>query len=220
MSIVLTQQGTSVRRGAPPSLADTSEGKAALNRRGEAIVMDGGLPRLTEMVRLGKSYYAKGTVTTKTLSQVAPTTAAASTLWNGNSAGNDCYVLEGIGMWSDVSGAAANLVTPYIQPSIVTTAAAPATAETDIIRNLQIGKGVGDTNATVSQTVTVTDNGWLALGTFELLAANKGAGLYIPLNGLFIIPPGHHVALHAAGTAATAEFGFYYIWHEVAIDLV
>jgi hypothetical protein len=191
-----------------------------LNAKGEVLMAQGSAP-LQELVRLGNSWYGKGVVTTAGLGQAVPTTAAASTLWNGEAAGGKSYVIQGVGYLADVSAGAAALLTIWAQPSIVATAAAPATAEAGVIRPLRFGKGTYGGGAIISQTVTVTDNGWLPLTTMNTaaLTANKGIGGYIELNGLFIIPPGHHLAMHSSGTNTTMEVGYYYVWHEVQLAL-
>ncbi len=207
------------RRGVAANLPDGIDIRLA-GTPGAGIYVTPDAAPLAEIVRQGEVWYAKGTVTTATLNQVAPTTGAASSLWNGEAAGGKSLILLAVGLWSDVSGGAANIITPYILPSIVQSAAAPATAEADIIRGFRLGDTYTGL-ATVSQTVTVTDNGWLALGTWDTaaLTANKGMGYFIPLPVPFIIPPLYYVGLHAVGTAATAEFGFYYVFQERQIDI-
>ena len=219
MSNFIVAQLPSRVRGVRPEYGEGTDNALATTKGGELIVAEG-LPKLTEIVRQGKSFYGKGVVTTATLNQTSPTTTAASTLWNGNGIGGPSFVLEGVGYVTDVSGGAANLLTIYIEPSIALATTVPATLEVGIIRPLRLGGTYGG-NAKISQTVTVTDNGWLPIHTMDTaaLTANKGIGNYIPLNGLFIIPPGYYVALAACGTAATMEVGYYYVWHEVQLDL-
>jgi hypothetical protein len=218
-NFIVSQAPTNVRN-TRANLGEATGQPLQITKGGELITAEG-LPKLTEIVRQGKSFYGKGVVTTATLNQTLPTTAAASTLWNGNGVGGASYVLEGVGIWTDVSGGAANVITPYIEPSIVFSATVPTTVEAGVIRNLRLGAGTYSGSAKISQTVTVTDNGWLALTTYNTaaLTANLGIGMYIPLNGLFVIPPGYYVAMHSVGTAATAEVGYYYVWHEVQLDL-
>ena len=221
MSIVLTQSLTRVRKSTPPVYADQQEASIALTEQG-AVIAQPATPRLTESVRLGSSWYGRGVVTTKTLNQVVPTTTAASTLWNGNAVGGKSLVVEGIGYFTDVSGGAANLLTIYAAPSIVASATVPTTAEAATFRNLRFGVGAYGGGAKISQTVTVTDTGWLPLVTIDTaaLTTNKAIGGFIPLNGLFIIAPQFYLALAATGTAATMELGYYYVFHEVQLNLV
>ena len=221
MSVILTQTATKVRRSGAPSYADGQEASFALSEHG-ALLVQQALPPMTELVRLGKTYYGKGTTTTATLNQTIPTTTAAATLYNGNSAGGASYLVHGVGFWTDVSGGAANLLTIYVEPSIVALATLPATSDTPVIRNCRFGAGVYGGSAGISHTVTVTDNGWLPIFTMDTaaLTANKGIGTFIPLNGLFVVAPGYYLAAAACGTAATAEVGYYFVWSEVQLNLL
>ena len=220
MGIVLTQSAARVRKSGVPAYSDAQEAPLALTEHGNLITQQG-LPPLAEIVRQGNSYYGKGVVTSVSLGQVLPTTLAVSTLWNGEAAGGKSYVLEAVGFWSDVSAGAVSWYQLYGMPSIVSSAAAPTTAEVGIIRPLRVGKGAYGGSAKISQAVTVTDNGWLPLGPAVQATTTTALGMgdYVNLNGLFIIPPGYYFCLHVVGTNTTAEMGFFYVWHEVQMNL-
>ena len=218
--IAIRQTPSRVRKTGLPAYSDYQEVPVALSEHGAAFTQ-AAMPFLSEAVRLKNTWYGKGVVTTKTLEQVAPTTAAASTLWNGESEGGRSYVVNGVGFWCDTTGAVSNILTIYAEPSIVASATVPDTVETAVIRNCRFGAGTYAGSAKISQTVEVTDNGWVPLLTINTagLIANKGIGGYIPLDGLFVIAPQYYLALHATGTAATMELGFYYVWQEVQLSL-
>lgn len=212
---------TAIVRGARPNIGQGVVHPPGLTGGGEQIVSEG-LPPLTEIVRQGNSWYGLVTTHTHTLNQALPTIAAAATLWNGNATGGKSLVIEAVGYKQDVSGAAANISQMFAMPSIAAVATVPATAEAGSIRGLRLGTTYGG-NAKLSITVTVTDNGWIPLsGTLNTaaLTATIGLGEYIPVNGLFIIPPGFYLALHCSGTAATAAFQSFFVWHEVQLELL
>jgi hypothetical protein len=191
----------------------------ALTESGSLIATQG-LPPLTEIVRQGNSWYGKGVVTTASLGAAVPTTAAASTLWNGNSAGGKCLVIEALGCFADVSAGAACEFQMWAEPSIVISATVPSTVEAAAIRGLRLGTTYAG-SAKISQTVTVTDNGWIPIGPVVNVgvATSLGAGQFVNVNGLFIIPPGYYLAMHASATNTTIELGYFYIWHEVQLNL-
>jgi hypothetical protein len=188
---------------------------------GGELITAKGLPDFTELVRQGDSWFGKGVVTSVTLGQVLPTTLAASTLWNGNPVGGKSLVLDGVGFWGDVSAGAASFFQLYIAPSVTPVSSAPATAEAGVIRSLRLGKSYGG-RAIISQNADVVDTGWIPLHPSFNTAAitgTVGVGHYVKLDGLFIIPPQYYIGLHASSTNTTSELGFYYIWHELQLNL-
>lgn len=210
-------------RGARPAYGQGVRVPPSINNGGEQLIVNG-TPPLTEMVRLGQSYYGKGVVTSISLGNVLPTTLACQTLWNGEAANGKSYVLEGVGFISDVAVSAESFFQIYVAPSILPLAAAPATAEVGIIRPLQAGHGTYSGKAIISQNVGVTDVGWIPIGKpFNIgyaLHTTIGVSGYVPVNGLFIIPPGFYIGAHICGTETSAEALFFFIWHEVQLELV
>ena len=221
MSIILTQSAARVRKQGPPSYSDQQEASMALTEHG-ALLTQQAMPPLTEIVRLGNSWYGKGTTATATVAQTLPTVAGDATLFNGEAAGGKSYVVEGVGFWAAASEGAAQILTIFAEPSIVALAALPATTDTPVIRNLQFRGQTYGGHAGISATVTVTDNGWLPIFTMNTaaLTANKGMGAYIPLNGMFVIAPGFYLALCSSGVGTTMTIGYYFVWHEVQLNLV
>jgi len=191
-----------------------------LNPFDEQIVVQG-LPERAEIVRLGNSWYGKQNSTVVALNQAVPTTVAASAMWNGEQQGGKSYIIDGLGWIPDVSAGAAAMFQLYAQLSLIAVTAALTTADAGVIRGLIAGKVYGG-KAVISKTVTVTDNGWIPVGqpcNTAALIANLGYAVWGMVNGLFIVPPGHHINLAITATNATASGKCFYIWHERQIPL-
>lgn len=188
-----------------------------LNSRGDQIVAQG-LPERTEIVRLGDSWQtllASGVAPLTAL----PTTTAGLTLWNGEPSNGKSYVIEAVtGYEAVVDATQSNMTTLFVMNNKT-----PVTAPTDAglgIRSLS-GRTYGGRARTVAGG-TVVNDGWFPCGNSAPAAAAAAGSAWkcadIPLNGLYIVPPGGAFNVHAAKVAATAAQMFLGIrWHEVQL---
>lgn len=189
-----------------------------VNSRGDQLIAQG-LPELTEIVRLGESWqvsnsagFAPGTS--------LPTTSAALTLWNGESAGGKSYVMDSISLTEIVVDATQSNMSTVV----VMVGKPPVAAPTDAalaIRSLS-GRTYGGRARTVVLTSTVVNDGWFPCGTSAPAAAAVAGSAWKqmdwPLRGMYIIPPGGSFNAHALKVAATAaQCLLTFRWHEVQL---
>jgi hypothetical protein len=189
-----------------------------VNSRGDQIVAQG-LPEQTEIVRLGESWqvsnasaFAPGTA--------LPTTTAALTLWNGESAGGKSYVIDSVALTEIVVDATQSNMSTVV----CMLGKPPVTAPTDaalVIRSLS-GRTYGGRARTVVLSSTVVNDGWFPLGTSAPAAAAAAGSAWKqmdwPLRGMYIVPPGASFNLHALKVAATAGQCILTVrWHEVQL---
>jgi hypothetical protein len=189
-----------------------------LNTRGDQIVAQG-LPELTEIVRLGDSWQVMTATAIAPLTAI-PTTTGGLQLWNGESGGGKSYVVDSVGMVDVVVDATqANqsaLFACLVRPPV----AAPTDAAL-VIRSLS-GRNAYAGRARTTVNAAVTNDSWFPVGTSAPVAAAAAGSAWktsdYGLRGLYIIPPGGMLALHAAKVAATAsQVQFFIRWHEVQL---
>lgn len=187
-----------------------------LNTRGDQLVAQA-LPERTELVRLGDSWQVM------TASAIAPLTAVPTTtgglnLWNGEPAAGKSYVIDRVQVTEIVVDATqANMTAVFAQ-----NVRQPVTAPTDaalVIRSLS-GRNAYAGRARTTVNAAVTNDGWFPIGTSAPAAAAAAGSAWkvtdVPLNGLYIVPPGGQFCVHAAKVAATAgQIQFSIVWHEV-----
>lgn len=174
-----------------------------LNSRGDMIVAQG-LPERTELVRLGDSWQ------TMLASGVAPltglpTTTAGLTVWNGEGASGKSYVIDSVFCYEGVVDVTqSNMTTLFVmlgKPAV----AAPVDLGL-VIRSLS-GRTYGGRARTVAGG-TVVNDGWFPAGNSAPPAPAAAGSAWkctdVPLNGMYIVPPGGSFNIHAAKVAATA----------------
>jgi hypothetical protein len=189
-----------------------------LNSRGDMIVAQG-LPQLTEIVRLGDSWQVSNATPIAALTAI-PTTNCGLAIWNGESAGGKSYVIDSVAATEVVVDATqSNMTTLFVMNNKT-----PVTAITDAgltIRSLS-GRTYGGKARTLLTGTTIVNDGWFPAGSSApAAAAVAGSGWKtadVPLNGLYIVPPGGQFNLHASKVAATAsQMVFTIRWHEVQL---
>jgi hypothetical protein len=197
-----------------PNLYAAGEAQAHINPRGDALVAFG-LPAAAEIVRMGESY---GVVQATAVAPVAalPTTTAQVSLWNGEADGGKSYVIDSLFCSVVVSAASATSIgfAGMINKGRVAAMVADLTPF-GLAGHNYAGKGRVDLAA------TVVDDGWHAIGNSITGAASQiGQTVDVPLNGLYIIPPGGAFSMAVlANTASTITVKMGLRWHEIAIPL-
>lgn len=189
-----------------------------LNNRGDQIVAQG-LPENTEIVRLGGSWQVMTSTAIAALTAV-PTTTGGLNLWNGESGGGKSYVIDSVGMVDVVVDATQSNQSALFGCLIRPPVAAPTDAALTIRSLSGLNAYSGRARTTVN--AAVTNDGWFPIGTSAPVAAAAAGSAWkssdFPIKGLYIIPPGGMLALHAAKAAATAsQVQFFIRWHEVQL---
>lgn len=189
-----------------------------LNSRGDQLVALA-LPERTEIVRMGDSYQVMTSTAIAALTAV-PTTTGGLNLWNGEQANGKSYVIDRVQATEIVVDATQSNMTAVfaqlVRPPVATPTDAALTIRSLSGRNAYAGRGRTTVNA------AVTNDGWFPIGT-SAPAATAAAGsawkvVDIPLNGIYIVPPGAQFCVHAAKVAATAsQIHFSITWHEVQL---
>lgn len=200
-------------------VSDLGTGEPAplvINPRGDLLVAYG-MPGVAELVRMRQSYFALGTAAAPA-NAALPTTATATgiTLWNGEQENGRIYVIDSIGFYVVVSAAAATAVGCVVCINLgkKTTPTADITPR-GLAGNVYRGTGVVDLNA------TIVDDKWFPYGTSVVGPASQiGLAGDYPVDGLFVIPPGHQITVGViANTATTITCRSMIRWHEVQLPV-
>lgn len=197
----------------------------SMTNRGDLVVTQG-LPELTEVVRLGKSWQAI-TSTGQAALTAAPSTTSGASLINSEPANGVCYVIDSFGSVEEVVDATQTDVTAVFAMVNLRISSAPSagTVETtnSQVRSL-IARSSYDGNAVLRRGATVVNDVWFPHGTpgAQMAAAVAGANWKVnecAVRGLYLIPPGgafNWIAVKAAAAAASQQF-YFVRWHEVQL---
>lgn len=148
-----------------------------------------------------------------------PTTAAHFCVWNGEPLGGKTYQLTSLGIVTTTSAGAAIVL--GLLANIV-----PAGATTVIAGTASNGPkaldGLGNTSrAIVASAVTIVNTGfWHPVGTSIVCAgtANIGNGIWVPVQGIYYLPPGGLLSLAGfCSAAASAKCQLSATWNEVQL---
>jgi hypothetical protein len=189
-----------------------------LNSRGDQLVAMA-LPGLTEIVRMGDSWQVSVATAIAALTAI-PTTACGLAVWNGEPSGGKTYVIDSVAATEIVVDATQSDCTALFVMNNKT----PVAAITDaglVIRSLS-GRTYGGKARTLLTGTTIVNDGWFPAGNSVAPApAVAGSGWKqtdVPLNGLYLVPPGGQFNLHAAKVAgAASQMVFTIRWHEVQL---
>lgn len=189
-----------------------------LNSRGDMLVAQA-LPERTEIVRLGESWQVSNAAAVAA-GTAFPTTTAGLQLWNGEPSGGKCYVIDSVAATEIVVDATQSDCTALFVCNNKTPVAAPTDAGL-VIRSMS-GRTYGGKARTILTATTMTNDGWFPAGNSVAPApAVAGSGWKqtdVPLNGLYIVPPGGQFNVQAVKVAAAASQMVYTIrWHEVQL---
>lgn len=184
-----------------------------------------GLPAYTEMTRRGHGWQTIQIAATAGL-VVRPSTTAALTLFNGESAtGGKSYIVDRIFTHCLVSVAAQGrfMLWACIHPQGMTAPAselaAGATNLTGMSGRTYSGNGVGVVNLALN----CVDNGWFPVSSsvdWELTGVLPGAGIVVPIEGRLIVPPQGGISLQVVCSNANGTFCSGLSWYEEKLDLV
>lgn len=208
--------------------AEDTDSEPMTNNRGDAIVVQG-LPALTELVRLGRSWAINSTTGQAALTAL-PTTTAGLTLFNGEgSAGgnsNVCYAIDSFGSVEEVIDATQTDVTGIFAMINKRTSVAPSAGTVETTYISLSGRTNYSGAGTVRRGATVVNDGWTAHGTPGAQMAPVAAGANWKVNevlcsGLYLVPPASAFSIQAvkAAAAAAAQQFFFIRWHEVNLIL-
>lgn len=203
----------------------SSDEQITLTQQLEQLVAHGAAP-WREVVRPGRAFVV---TTTAAIAAVvtSPTTAHMLAIYNNASDGGESVVVD----WVAASNVASTAVASQAQ-ILVNIGQVRETAPTDaaltILKLNGYGGGTNDTNvrtilnATALPATTGAAGRWFPFGTNAGKpggAATPGYGVWAPVDGRIIVPPGRYFAMHVlanvVGETFTASIG----WHEVQLAL-
>jgi hypothetical protein len=218
MNMSTSTQNLLARNQSVPQLFELQPTAAYTNSRGETLTAQS-LPERAELTRLGNSWVIR-TAAVACVTAV-PTTTAPASIWNGEPAGGKSYVIDNIGWVCTTSNAAATMFGLLACLNVLPLASQPASTDTLAISSLNGRKYSG--KAGMSHTVTVVDDNWVALGNAgntNALTATVGYTLWVPIEGLIIVPPGYLLNLAVIAQSTTAFGKFMVQYHEVQLPVV
>ena len=184
------------------------------NKRGDLYTVKG-LPDFAYLVNSGVCWQAKSATTAAVVA--LPTTASILDIQNSAAAGSGIsLVILAVGA-IQVAGPASMVCYQLIYcPQILKQAALVADV-TPV--NLKPLSGTYAGAAIVDNAGTVVDNGWFPICTSanNPLASTPGAGIWTPVHGMLVIPPGGSCGFHcmASTTAVTIQLAVQ--WAEIVL---
>jgi hypothetical protein len=197
----------------------------ALTGQLEQLVALGASP-YGEITRLGRAYKV-GTTAAVAAVVAIPTTAAMLQLYNNEPDGGRSLIID----WVAASGVAKTAAAGQAQILVCVgqvREAIPADAALAIVKMNGLGGGNGDTKARTVLTATalpaatgVAAN-WMPWGPAigaPGAAATPGDGLWAPVDGRIIVPPGRFFAMHVLADVVGSTFQAYIGWHEKQLVL-
>lgn len=203
---------------------DTNQ-QLEVNPRNE-LMISAGLPEITELIRLGRSWQAYLSTGVAALTAL-PTTVAGLSIYNGESQGsNTIYLVESFGSSENVIDATqADTTALFAMNNVVT---GPGVTKPTAVamtgpKSLS-GRSTYDGKAILASGLTVTNDGWFPHGgeaQAPLAPAVAGAIWKVneaKIRGLYIVPPGGMFNTQAVKAAAAAAQQFHFVrWHEIVL---
>lgn len=144
-----------------------------------------------------------------------PTTAAILGIQNGEADGGKSYVFLALGAINIVNVASLSDFGLLYSIQLIKPATALTSDVTPTCHKPRCGTYGG--NAIVDNAPTVVDNGWYPIGNSNIntLATVPGASIWVPLNGLIVLPPGGVLALSAIGSTTAVTVQISATWAEI-----
>lgn len=184
--------------------------------RGELMVAQG-LPPKAKQVSEGQTWTcAIATGSAFTYVNAWPTTRAELVLYNGDS--SKLFVIDAAWM-VDISSAAAAQSKALLAQMGAAGIAAPTDDAAQLITSRSGASYTGNAKRAVANTAFALTNKWELIGeTVTANTATIGTGVYVDLNGGWVVKPGRALCLAgvASTAAGTAIIGV--TWHEVGIS--
>lgn len=202
-----------VRGTSRPNYSE-GESRFGLVNGGETVVAQG-LPRNTEITRLGNSWSCQ-IATGSAFTHVAnmPTTRAELALYNGDA--SKSYVIDSVWYLALTSHTAASGATLIYQVA----AAAALTDDAAQLINSPMGKVYNGKAKRAVAVTTMTANKWAALASGTTgAAASIGHGIFADVQGRIILTPGMTLGLNVVVGTATGTGLIGLAWHEVLLNV-
>ena len=204
-------------RGKAEAVLDANQGEdipVLINPRGDLLVA-AGMPGISDLVRMRQSYTAIAAAAIAPVIAL-PTTTAQVTLWNGELDSGKVYVIDSVGFYCAVSAAAATAAGVVICMNT-----GKKTAPTGAITPKGLAGQVYRGTALVATSAAITDDKWFPYGT-SIVGPASQIGLVgeYPVDGLYIVPPGHMISIAWIANTVTTITGRAFIrWHEVQLPV-
>lgn len=196
-----------------------------LTQQRELLVAAGAAP-YREITRAGRTYQ---THTAAAIGAVVaiPTTATMFALYNGEPDGGRAYIIDWLAATNVVSTAVASqaqLIANVGQQreAIPTDAALAITKMNGMGPSSRDTKAMTILNATALSAIQGVAANWFPVGPSvgkPGAAGTPGYGLWAPVDGRIILPPGRFLAVHVLANVVGETFLAYIGWHELKLDL-
>ena len=169
--------------------------------------------KYADLVNSGCVWTAKSATTACVVAP--PTTASILAIQNGEADGGKSYVFMALGAINIVNVASLSDFGLLYSIQLIKPATALTSDVTPTAMKPRVGTYGG--NALVDNAATVVDNGWYPIGNSNInnLATVPGATIWIPLDGLIVIPPGGVLALSAIGSTTAVTVQISATWCEI-----
>ena len=196
---------------------DGNDSYVATSGNHELLVAQG-LPRLTELSRLGYGWQVMNTAALAAV-VVRPSTVAGLTLYNGSTDKN--YVIDRVGAFNLVTTDAIHdwSVWGCLHPAGFTAPTADITAIKGYSGLTYAGAAIVDTGA------TVTDNGWFILDVAGSKVGNPGTvtpgtAVVCDTDGRFIVPPTGAFSINVVASLVGDTFTHLISWWEIPTSVL
>jgi hypothetical protein len=190
----------------------------------EQLIAAGASP-YRELTRMGRAFEVHTAAAIGAVVAI-PTTAQMLALYNNEPDGGRSYVIDWIAATNVVSTAVAAQAQLIANIGQVREA-----APTDAALTIKKLNGMGSGNDTKARTIlnatALSAAMGLAANWFPIgpsvgkpgSAATPGYGLWAPVDGRIIVPPGRFFAMHVLANVVGETFLAYMAWHEVQLNL-
>lgn len=199
-------------------------GDTAANEAGEALVAQGAA-EYEEITRGGFAFHCENSTATAAVIAL-PTRAVAIGFWNSAADGGKSMIVDALYAVAVTNGAATHqqcgLIYVLGQTRVVTLTSGLTArrnngygATNDSVAVIAVGGG------TILDTVTGVAIGWQPAGhsVTTAIVSLGGMGLWAPIDGRIIIPPGRQFGINILASATDSTWNVGMMWHEKQITL-
>ena len=200
----------------------------AVSQQLEQLVAFGSAP-YTEIVRLGRAFYVNTTAAVAAAVAV-PTTTGGLSLYNNEPDGGRTYIID----WVAASNVASTALAAQAQMlALVGQVRETPPADSGLVDKKLNGMGGGSSD-TKSRTIltgtalpatTGLATNWFPVGDAVIKniptasATTPGYGIWVPINGRCVIPPGRYFSIQVLANVVGETFQLYIAWHERQLTL-